>query len=78
MPADLLPIIEKLKLQPGDIIIVRDADVAMALAKIVWPSEAPLCPIIVAPDGIYSMTADQLRGHLAQIEEWDRMVRPSL
>src|ERR1700733_4684244 len=71
-------IIEKLHLCEGDIIVVRDSDVAMQLAGMTWPPETSHCPIVVAPDGIYTMTADQLRGQLAQIEEWDRSLRPKL
>lgn len=75
MPTDLVPIIEKLSLKEGDIIVVRDPDVAKVLSSIKWPPSTPPCHIIVAEEGIQAISADALRSHLARIEEWDRQAR---
>lgn len=68
----LLSQIRKLSLKEGDIVVVPDYDVARTMMTMKWPPGTPMCPIIVAPDGIEAIPIETLRDHLAKIEAWSK------
>lgn len=52
--------IEKLHLEPGDILVCKDSDAVEQLTKLQIPNVTFPVPIVYAPNGIQKMTREQL------------------
>ena len=68
VPSSVRKLIQRLRLEPGDILVVRDWEIVSQLVETPI-SGVPQIPIIYAPNGIEKMKREDLQAILDKQEE---------
>lgn len=72
----LFEMVKRLRLQRGDVVVVRDPFIAERLAQMKWPYITFQVPIVVAPLGIEAIPAEELMKIAQSARETSRLIIP--
>lgn len=72
--AAVLDILQKLKIEKGDVLVVKDIETLEYLSKVHVPGIEGTVPLVYAPQGVQVLKREDLLNLLEQLEQADKSV----
>lgn len=70
--AAVLNILQKLKIEKGDVLVVKDIETLHYLANVRVPGIEGIVPLVYAPHGVQTLKREDLLNLLEQLEQPDK------
>lgn len=75
--AAVLNVLQKLKIEKGDVLVVKDIETLHYLSKVQVPGIEGTIPLVYAPQGVQILKREDLLNLLEQLEQSDKSVLPA-